>query len=165
MLASGEVVSLGPDSLEERVRQVRAYYEARDRRRREAAERKQREEDAKRAAAHREEADRRDRDLAARRAREEAERLQAQEDALKYIDPGAAVPSTACHHGCRSHRKHWYVVFAGVKTGVFANWGAMADYVLQVPLNVHCKFATKAAADRAYAQALEEGHVHVWRRR
>ncbi|KAI0040591.1 hypothetical protein FA95DRAFT_1611681 [Auriscalpium vulgare] len=164
-LAGREVVALGPETLAERLEQVRAFYVARQRRKQEEAAQKEQEDAMRREKARLEEAARLEREAAAQQELEAAARRKAEEASRRETKASMPQPAAACPHGCREHQRHWYVVFAGTRTGVFPTWNAMAHFVLGVPLNVHCKFPNELAARRAFQQAAEEGHVHIRGRR
>ncbi|KAG1738113.1 uncharacterized protein EDB91DRAFT_1249427 [Suillus paluster] len=66
----------------------------------------------------------------------------------------------AAPHGSTSASVHWYVVTFGCETGVFQGWHNVHSHVVGVPGACFGQYSSRAVADEAYAQELQDGTVH-----
>ncbi|KAG1720281.1 uncharacterized protein EDB91DRAFT_1088892 [Suillus paluster] len=75
--------------------------------------------------------------------------------------PGTVTPAiaTTTAHGSTSASARWYIITVGRETGVFQGWHNVHSHVISVPGACFGWYSSRASADEAYAQALQDGTV------
>ncbi|KAG1781394.1 hypothetical protein EV702DRAFT_1193582 [Suillus placidus] len=79
--------------------------------------------------------------------------------AVNTAPPSIAITG-ASPHGSTSASVRWFVVTVGRETGVFQGWYNVHSHVIGVPGACFGRYSSRASADEAYAQALQDGTVH-----
>ncbi|KAG1736452.1 uncharacterized protein EDB91DRAFT_1083410 [Suillus paluster] len=75
------------------------------------------------------------------------------------IAAATSLTTTAPHHGSTSASARWYIITVGRETGVFQGWHNVHSHVVGVPGACFGRYTSRASADEAYAQALQDGTV------
>ncbi|KAG1728755.1 uncharacterized protein EDB91DRAFT_1253353 [Suillus paluster] len=75
------------------------------------------------------------------------------------IAAATSLTTTAPHHGSTSASACWYIITVGCETGVFQGWHNVHSHVVGVPGACFGQYTSRASADEAYAQVLQDGTV------
>ncbi|KAG1720549.1 uncharacterized protein EDB91DRAFT_1256921 [Suillus paluster] len=75
------------------------------------------------------------------------------------IAAATSLTTAAPHHGSTSALACWYVITVGCETSVFQGWHNVHSHVVGVPGACFGRYTSRASADEAYAQVLQDGTV------